>query len=297
MDPRPLAFEREDHGPAKGVVTIRLEQPERKVVVMDRALVRRLDATVDAIGEGAAGVVLSSPGKVFVAGADLREIDGLSDGELDAYLAEGQRVLGRFASMACTTVAAVSGAALGGGLELAMHCDALLGLRPSPEGKGYAIGLVEATLGLCPGWGGSNLLPARVEPGLGIGMTASGATMTAQEALERGVFESLHDSFEDLLAAAKRRAAQPKPKRGRSGEPANISQPAVVERTREALKRIERDLPDTDAARAVAACVRAGCERGWAAALKAEREALIRLRGTAEAKAKLKAFFEKSGGR
>ncbi len=160
---------------ANGVVTVWLEQPERPVVVLDRSLIERIDATLDLLQAEMAGFVLASRcSRVFVAGADLVEIDGLSDSELDEYLTLGQRVYGRIADLPCTTVAAVTGATLGGGLEIAMHCDELVGLEPAADAKPYLVGLPEAGLGLCPGWGGANMLPARIEAETAIELTASG---------------------------------------------------------------------------------------------------------------------------
>jgi len=197
----------------------------------------------------------------------------------------------------CASVAAVDGAALGGGLELAMHCDVLMGLRPKEGERAYPIGLVEATLGICPGWGGTNLLPARIEPGQAIGMTASGATMDAAEALESGLFESLHDTRDGLLDAARRRASQGKPERSDPRRPVCVSQQEHVEGVRLALKRIEADLPEGDAAQAIADCVRAGVTEDWDHALAMERRSLIRLRKTEKARASIKAFFDRASSR
>ncbi|TVQ30855.1 MAG: hypothetical protein EA376_11365 [Phycisphaeraceae bacterium] len=298
MDHRPLPYQRDDLGGPGPVVTISLEQPDRKALVMDRALLARLDATLDDLGENIGGLVIASDSaRVFVAGADLKEIDGLDDSELDAYLAYGQQVFGRIAALPYTSVAAVDGAALGGGLELAMHCDVLLGLRPKEGERAYPIGLVEATLGICPGWGGTNLLPARIEPGQAIGMTASGATMIADEAMEMGLFESLHDSREALLEAARSRAAQRKPERSDPRRPRCVSQREHVDDVRKALERVKSELPEGDAASAIADCVRAGVNGDWDHALAMERRSLIRLRKTEKARASIKAFFDRSASR
>ncbi len=291
-----LPIERSASGDEEDVVTVWLDQPERKVLVLDRALLQRLDATLDALTPKPRGVVFASTStRVFVAGADLHEIQSLDDEALDAYLAFGQRVLGRIAQLECMTVAAVDGSALGGGLELAMHCDALVGLRTTPAGKPYQVGLPEATLGLCPGWGGTNMLPARIEPGLAIGMTAAGSTMDAEEAHRLGLFEHLYDDRDELLRQARRIATQHKPERSNPGQPLNISMPEYAESASVALARVESDLPEGDPPQAVAAAVRAGVTAGWDEALRVERRELVRLRNTEATQAKLRAFFDRPG--
>lgn len=299
MSTTTLRYERHEDDPAAGVVTVFLNDPEKPVTVLDRELLERLDATLDEIGEHPAGLVLASGGKAYLAGADLGEIQNLSDDDLDKYLAEGQRILGRIADLRCTSVAAINGTALGGGLELAMHCDALLAVEPEKPHKPYQLGLPEASLGLCPGWGGTNMLPARIEPGRAIGLAATGTTMDVRDAVESGLVESLHEDRDALLDAARRAASQRKPERAEAvrGQPVNISDPDIAPRVRTAFDRVQGDLPGDDACNAVLEAVQAGLKRGWREALKHERRELVRLRSTDRAREALKAFFERSGAK
>ncbi len=299
MQHRPLPLERDDRD-GGAIVTLTLEQPDRPVVVLDQALLVRLEATLDLIqkdiGEALRGLVIASGSeRVFVAGADLREIDNLTDEQLDEYLALGQRLFRRIAALPCASVAAINGAALGGGLELAMHCDVLLGVDPGEGGKPYQVGLPEASLGLCPGWGGTNLLPARIEPDVAIQLTAAGKPMDQADARRRGLIAELLPDQDALMRAARDAAAEPKPERSHPQEPVCIAQEDRRAAAADALQRVEGDLPDTEAARAVARCVRRGAESGYASALELERRELIRLRSTDESREKLKAFFERSG--
>ena len=158
----------------QGVVTLWLDGDGRPVVVLDRNLIQRLNATLDAINqeENITGRFLKSDcSRVFVAGADLAEIDALDDPALHAYLAFGTTVFGRLAELPFPSIALVSGAALGGGLEIAMHCDAIIASKVGGNEKPYPIGLPEAGLGICPGWGGSQMLPARIDPTVAIEAT------------------------------------------------------------------------------------------------------------------------------
>jgi enoyl-CoA hydratase/carnithine racemase len=153
-------------GAFAGIYTLTLDQPGKSVVVLDKDLITKLGELLDSIpdnGAHARGLILRSASeRVFVAGADLKAIHALNDADLDQYLQFGSRVFARLGQLACPTVAAINGAALGGGLELAMHCDALIAAA-SPSGKPYPVGLPEASLKICPGWGGTTLLPARIE--------------------------------------------------------------------------------------------------------------------------------------
>ncbi|HVZ93532.1 MAG TPA: enoyl-CoA hydratase/isomerase family protein [Phycisphaerales bacterium] len=284
---------------AHGVVTLILRQPSRPVVVLDWALLRAIDATLDEIGRDLAGFVLASDSRVFIAGADLKEIVSLSDAELDRYLAFGQHVYGRIAKLPCTTVAAINGAVLGGGLEIAMHCDHLIALAPKPgtpekPSRPYAVGLPEAGLSICPGWGGTNMLPARMDAATAIAMTATGKTFTVLDAKQAGLVEELVQGDTSALLARARAIATARKKAPRS-EPVSITNADKREKARVGLESVKSggELPRTQAAAAVLDCVEKGLNGGWQACLDAERAHLIRLRGTDEGKAAIKAFFEK----
>lgn len=279
------------------VICVTLEQPGRSVVVLDRALLARLDETLDALPSDIEGLVIASASeRVFVAGADLAEIDGLSDKELDDYLAMGQRIFGRIAALPVTSVAAVNGAALGGGLELAMHCDRIVGLKPAEGSRPYLVGLPEAGLGICPGWGGTCLLPARMEPAKAIERTATGAPMKSDEAHEAGVLEQLADSREALLDLARELAKQPKPQRRNPGEPEHLMQ-GPSERAADAVSRAACAIESNPAANGVIGVVRVGIAQGWQASLDAERATLIRLRQTDTAKERIRAFLNKNAAK
>ncbi|HVU63023.1 MAG TPA: enoyl-CoA hydratase-related protein [Phycisphaerales bacterium] len=305
-DITPLPLSMDETGPHAGVVVLRLEQPGSPVVVLDEALIRRLEGTLQALPRAMTGLVLASASsKVFVAGADLKTIqanaaDRDSDRKLDAYLAYGQRVFGMLAELQVPTCAAISGAALGGGLELAMHCDGLIG-APNASGKPYPIGLPEAGLSICPGWGGTNLLPARIDSLDGIRRTAVGKPMMYDEAVAAKMFDAVAPGEAELLATAKAWAVAA---RGRMGQPGGIprrdgapsrwiGRPGMRAGVLAALARIGEEKLETESARAVLDAVRAGLDRGWQAALDLERRELTRLRNTPAGRAAIQAFFDK----
>lgn len=266
------------------------------VVVLNRAMLSAINHALDQLRESPPkGFVLASDSKVFIAGADLKEIMGLTDAELHDYLRFGQRVYQRIAALPCTTIAAINGAVLGGGLEIAMHCDHLIAAAPAAmadkPARPYPIGLPEAGLSICPGWGGTNLLPARMGPARAIRMTATGQTFTINDAAEAGLVEEMVPADELLTRA---RAHALRPKHVARPRPRCIEDTERREAARAALAHVLPELPDSQAARAVADCVRIGLEKGWPAALDAEREHLVRLRGTHEGKAAIEAFFARS---
>ena len=299
MPPEPLPIERETTGRFAGVVTVRLEQPGRPVVVLDGDLIGRLEAAfkqVNAEANRVAGLVLASASeRVFVAGANLKTIIEASDDELTRYLAFGSRVFAMLCSMPFPTVAAINGAALGGGLELAMHCAGLVA-APSPSGKPYQVGLPEAGLGLCPGWGGTNLLAARMDPADAIRRTAAGQTMPYDAAVAAGLFDQVAPGPGELLTTAKHwvLGAARRGRTERDDAPTRwIGRPDRAARVLEVLDAVRLDLPATEPARAVAEAVDAGLTRGWRAAVETEQRHLVRLRHTPEAKTALETFFAK----
>jgi enoyl-CoA hydratase/carnithine racemase len=192
-------------------------------------------------------------------------------------------------------VAAINGAALGGGLELAMHCDALV--ASPPTGKPYPVGLPEAGLGLCPGWGGTNLLPARIDPAEAIRRTATGATMPFEEAVSMGLFDRVAPAPDRLMETAmgwvRDRAGKRKPD---TDAPLRwIGRSEIAAKVLAALDSVE--LPATGPGMAVREAVGAGLAQGWDAALKTERQYLVRLRHTPEAKTAFAAFFARSAAK
>lgn len=300
MPATPFAIESDSSGPFGGICTVRLEQPGRPVVVLDEPLIQRLDATIDALPSACTGLVLASASeRVFVAGADLKTIVEFEDDALDRYLAYGQRVFGRLSQLPFPTAAAINGAVLGGGMEVAMHCDALVA-APSASGKPYPVGLPEAGLAICPGWGGTNLLPARMDPAEAIERTATGKPMNFDEARDSGLFDAVADSPADLLDTARRWVAE-QIKAGavtRDGAPSRwIGRSDVVSDCLAAFDAVRDDLPSTDAASSVADAVNAGLTQGWQAALDCERRHLVRLRRTPEGAAAIQAFFERSAAK
>ena len=166
---------------AVGVLTI--DQPGRRANVLTPDLWAELDAAVQALAARAdlRGLVLASgkPG-VFVAGADLKLLAdaGPGDPAVRAFLDQGNRVLFALEALPFPTCAAIDGAALGGGLELALACTH----RVCGRHANVRLGLPETKLGLIPGWGGTQRLPRLVGMAIASEMLATGEPLDAEQA-------------------------------------------------------------------------------------------------------------------
>ncbi len=193
----------EDHG---AVLLIRLNRPQA-LNALSTALMGALAAaltraeTDDAIR----AVVLTGSEKAFAAGADIREMAGLSFAEAftkDIYGPES-RAIARFPK---PLLAAVSGYCLGGGCELAMLCDLIFAADTA------RFGLPETGLGIIPGMGGTQRLPRRVGQALAMDLILTGRQLTAVEAQAAGLVARVLPADQLLaqaLDAAKTIAARP----------------------------------------------------------------------------------------
>ncbi|GGK09644.1 enoyl-CoA hydratase-related protein [Luteimonas terricola] len=169
-----------DHGAVR-VLTI--NRPD-KLNALNRATLEALHAAFDAAAadEAVRALVLTgSGGKAFVAGADIAEMSGLSAVQARDFSLVGQRLMRRMERMPKPVVAMINGFALGGGLELAMCCH----LRIAADTA--KLGLPEVTLGLLPGFGGSQRLLRLVGRAFALELTLTGAPVDAARALELGL--------------------------------------------------------------------------------------------------------------
>ena len=268
-------------------------KPRGGVVVLDRWLIDSLDAALRQLSQqDLSGLILQSASeRGFVAGADLAEIDALNDADLDMYLRAGSVAYGRISALAFTSVAIIHKAALGGGLELAMHCDALIGALPAPGEKSWKVGLPECGLGICPGWGGTMMLAARMDISKAITSTCVGAPFDASD-IPAGLYAQHIGAGKSAVdVAAAWIHANPKVQTRRS--PLSVADEQFHQATTTALKHLEKQLPNTTAARAVVNAIHVGLQHGFQAGVLCEQKNLIELRHTPEARARLDAFLKR----
>jgi enoyl-CoA hydratase len=137
-------------------------------------------------------LIVTGSGKAFVAGADIKEMSERTSDSGEQMALDGQAALGLLEDLPIATIAAVNGFALGGGLELAMACDFIVA---SEKAK---MGLPEVSLGLIPGYGGTQRLSRYVGKAKARLMTLTGDIFTAKQCEEWGLVAML-TSPEDLM--------------------------------------------------------------------------------------------------
>ncbi len=157
----------------------------RPVNALDRQTLRELGEAVDAIGVDPAVkvIVITGGGSLaFVAGADIKEVGQIkSPQEAQEMAALGQTVFLKIQRLTKPVIAAINGVCLGGGCELAMACH----LRIS--GDRVRFGQPEISLGIIPGWGGTQRLPRLIGKAKATEWILTGDMYTAQEALRLGL--------------------------------------------------------------------------------------------------------------
>lgn len=141
-------------------------------------------------------VVITGEGRAFVAGADIKEFPRWTPDVAEELTSKGHRIFNRIEALYCPVIAAVNGYALGGGLELALVCD----IRIASEKAKF--GLPEVTLGIIPGYGGTQRLSRTIGVGKARMMTYTGEIIGAGEALEIKLVEDVVEA-ESLMEAAR----------------------------------------------------------------------------------------------
>ncbi|AYN01075.1 enoyl-CoA hydratase-related protein [Chryseobacterium sp. 3008163] len=143
-------------------------------------------------------IILTGSGeKSFVAGADIKEFSDFNQEKAEELARNGQNILfNKIENLSKPVIAAVNGFALGGGLELAMSCH----IRYASENA--KLGLPEVTLGLIPGYGGTQRLPKLVGKGIANEMIFSAKMIPAQKAKEIGLVNEVFP-IEELLTKTK----------------------------------------------------------------------------------------------
>jgi enoyl-CoA hydratase/carnithine racemase len=183
------------------VATIRLDRPPMNA--LNRALQDELRTAALEVGDRAdvRAVVLYGGEKVFAAGADIKEMSTNSAADMAANGSRLQDAFSELARIPKPVVAAITGYALGGGLELAMTADFRV------AGDNARVGQPEILLGIIPGAGGTQRLTRLVGPAKAKDLIFSGRHVRAPEALEIGLVDKVvppDDVYREAVALARR---------------------------------------------------------------------------------------------
>jgi enoyl-CoA hydratase len=180
------------------VALITLDHPP--VNAFNAQTVQDLDAALDMAleDETVKVVIITGAGQMaFVAGADIGEINQIRDADhAEGLLRAGHRVFGKIEASRKPVIAAINGICLGGGLEMAMACHIRV------AGDRARIGQPEISLGIIPGWGGTQRLQRIVGPSKAAEMILTGDPITAQEAYRLGLINKVVP-MGDVLKEAK----------------------------------------------------------------------------------------------
>jgi 3-hydroxyacyl-CoA dehydrogenase/enoyl-CoA hydratase/3-hydroxybutyryl-CoA epimerase len=189
-----------------GIVTLTLDDPGQSANTMNERYLASMGATVDRLEaerESVTGVILTSAKKTFFAGGDLNRLIEATPDQADEIGAHGALVksqLRRLEKLGKPVVAAINGAALGGGLEIALACHHRVAL----DAPGSKLGFPEVTLGLLPGGGGV----VRTVRMLGIAeacmkLLLQGQQVRPAEAKEIGIVDEVVSDPDEMLSKAR----------------------------------------------------------------------------------------------
>jgi enoyl-CoA hydratase/carnithine racemase len=195
-----LLLDREDV-----VAAVTLNRPPANAI--SEALIRELDAAlteIEADGGIRAVVITGAGDRIFCAGADLGS--AFSGGDVSEFIRTGNRVLRRIERFPKPVVAALNGHALGGGCEIAMACHLRI-LKDTAR-----MGQTESSLGIIPGYGGTQRLPRLIGRGLALEHLLLGTQIPAPECLRIGLVNRLArdgETLSDAMGLARELAKRP----------------------------------------------------------------------------------------
>ncbi|HLC24230.1 MAG TPA: enoyl-CoA hydratase-related protein [Nitrosopumilaceae archaeon] len=141
-------------------------------------------------------IITGSGQKAFSAGADIEYMSKIGSTEAEKYALRGHEVLNKIEKIEKPVIAAINGYALGGGCELGLACDIRFA---SPNAQ---LGQPEVTIGICPGWGGTQRLLRIIGPARAKDLIFTGRKIGAQESLDMGLINKIIP-LENLITESK----------------------------------------------------------------------------------------------
>lgn len=187
-----MSFEHITLATEDGVATLTINRP-KVLNALNQEVLSEISAALDQVKDDDAAkalVVTGAGDKAFVAGADINELAKMNPLGAKELAARGQGVLAKFERLGKPTVAMVNGFALGGGLEMALACTLRTGSTTA------RVGLPEVSLGIIPGYGGTQRLTRIAGPGVAREWVLTGDMYDAAEAHRVGVFNRIFEPSE-----------------------------------------------------------------------------------------------------
>ena len=174
-----------------GVANLVFDLPDEKINKLSAPMLTELEKAINVIdGNKAIRVLIVTSNKkdIFIAGADINEIKAIRDpADALAKVSRGQNILTKIAQLKIPTIAVIDGACLGGGLELALACQ----YRVAIVNPKTMLGLPEVSLGIIPGFGGTQRLPKLIGLQESLKIILSGKAIDAKKAFKIGLVDDL----------------------------------------------------------------------------------------------------------
>ena len=206
-----------------GIITVTIDQTERKMNVIGDGFNEAFATITDAFinDQDAKGLILTSGKSTFVVGADIDQLATIETAEQAFDLVEDLKTsLRKLETSGKPVVAAITGTALGGGLELALACHYRIAIDSPKTSSTTKLGLPEVKLGLLPGGGGTQRLPRLIGIQKALELMTQGKELRPQQALEIGFIDDVAHDDDELISKAKAwindnpKAQQPWDKKG-----------------------------------------------------------------------------------
>lgn len=284
---------------ADGIVTVSMDMAGQSANTMNARFVAAMDDMLERLRNeaGLKGVVIASAKKTFFAGGDLNLLYGIdrADADLLRYVEDNKRPLREIERLRVPVVAAINGAALGGGFEICLACNH----RIVVDDPRAVVGLPEVTLGLLPGAGGVVRMTALIGLEAALPLLTEGRQLQPAVALEAGLVDALVAAPGDLVPAAKAwiaanpdAHAQPWDRKGFRYPGGDITSPRlrqIVQMSSAVLVQKTRGL--MPAPEKILDIAVNSMRMGFDSALRAESRGLCALIPSPEAKAAINTFF------
>ena len=206
-----------------GIITVTIDQTERKMNVIGEGFNEAFATITDTFinDQDAKGLILTSGKSTFVVGADIDQLTTIETAEQAFDLVEDLKTsLRKLETSGKPVVAAITGTALGGGLELALACHYRIAIDSPKTSSTTKLGLPEVKLGLLPGGGGTQRLPRLIGIQKALELMTQGKELRPRQALEIGFIDDVAHDDDELISKAKAwindnpKAQQPWDKKG-----------------------------------------------------------------------------------